>query len=114
GIPRARLRCGVADAPPRHGKPAPAEDAPPRSGWSEPPEAVTVTMARPALDLSAAKRALNQRQFDLALDLLEEALDIDPGSAEALTLKGVLHECRGQDHAAFHDYRAALESDPRY
>jgi DNA-binding response OmpR family regulator len=109
-----RLRAVVADVATRHGRSAPADHAPARRGRSEPPEAVTVAIARPAIDLSAAKRALNQRQFDLALNLLEEALDIDPGSAEALTLKGVLHECRGQDHAAFHDYRAALESDPHY
>jgi DNA-binding response OmpR family regulator len=109
-----RLRAVVADVRTRHGKPAPAERATVSRGPSEPPEAVTVTIARPMIDLSAAKRALNQRQFDLALDLLEEALAIDPGSAEALTLKGVLHECRGQDHAAFHDYRQALESDPHY
>jgi DNA-binding response OmpR family regulator len=109
-----RLRAVVADVTTRHGRPAPADHAPAPLGSSGPPVAVTVPIARPAIDLSAAKRALNQRRFDLAEDLLEQALDQDARSAEALTLKGVLHECRGQDHAAFHDYRAALESDPHY
>jgi DNA-binding response OmpR family regulator len=109
-----RLRTVVADVAARHGKPAPVESSSLVQEHVVPPATITVTIARTALDLTAAKRALNHRQFDLAEELLEEALDLDPQSAEALTLKGVLHECRGQDHAAYHDYRAALESDPHY
>ena len=75
---------------------------------------VVVTMAPPALDLSSAKRALNLRDFDHAAELLGRALAIAPDSVEALTLTGVLYEARGQEHAAFHAYRAALESDPHY
>ena len=66
------------------------------------------------MDLTAAKRALNRREFDRALDLLEEALELDPHSAEAHTLMGVLRESLGRNHAAYHAYKAALTADPHY
>ena len=79
------------------------------------PEAATPVVIGPAaVDLSPAKRALNRCNFDEAARLLDEALGLDPRSAEAHTLLGVLQETRGQDHAAYHSYRAALESDFRY
>jgi Tfp pilus assembly protein PilF len=58
--------------------------------------------------------ALNRRQFDLAADLLERALDVDEDSPEALTLMGVLLECQGQEHAAYQSYKKALTADPHY
>jgi DNA-binding response OmpR family regulator len=76
--------------------------------------ATSVTVAPPAVDLMPAKRALNRRDFEEAAELLEEALDLDPASAEAHTLMGVLQECRGQDHAAYHSYKAALAADPHF
>jgi DNA-binding response OmpR family regulator len=63
----------------------------------------------PALvDLTAAKRALNNREFEQAATLLEQVLDLEPNSAEAHNLMGVLHESLGQDHAAYRSYKAAL------
>ena len=81
---------------------------------AEPSRPVAVLVAPPALDLSAAKRALNHRDFDRAAELLGKALAIAPESAEALTLTGVLYESRGQGHAAYHAYRSALQADPHY
>ncbi len=74
----------------------------------------SVTVSRELFDLTPVKLALNRRQFDRAAELLEDALDAHPDCAEAHTLMGVLQESRGQDHAAFHSYRAALTADPHY
>ena len=68
----------------------------------------------PAVDLTAVKRELNRRNFLEAERLLQGVLDQAPESPEALTLMGVLHEALGQAHAAFHDYRAALELAPSF
>src|SRR5262249_40150816 len=78
----------------------------PRSGAS--PTQVVVEVTPPAIDLAGAKRALNKRNFAEAERLLEEAVDHLPHSPEAHTLRGVLHECLGQSHAAYQSYRTAL------
>ena len=66
------------------------------------------------LDLTAAKIAINRRDFDTATRLLEEALAADRYSAEANTLLGVLLESLSQDHAAYHHYKSALAAHPDY
>jgi DNA-binding response OmpR family regulator len=104
------LRRVVEEVLTRHAEPGP--QAPPEPPDSRPP--VTVTVGPAAVDLTAAKRALNRREFDRASELLEQALDLVPDSAEALTLMGVLRESCGQDHAAYQAYKAALEADPGY
>jgi DNA-binding response OmpR family regulator len=76
--------------------------------------ATAATLAPAGVDLVWAKQALNRRAFSRAHDLLEEALELDPGSAEAHHLMGVLRESLGQDRAAYEAYRAALEVDPHY
>ena len=68
---------------------------------------VVVPLVPPAVDLAAVKLALNQRDFSRAEQLLESVLDQAPDSPEAHTLMGVLHECLGQVHAAYHSYLAA-------
>jgi FixJ family two-component response regulator len=78
------------------------------------PAAVVVELTPPVVDLAPVKRALNQRNFLEAERLLEGVLDLAPESPEALTLMGVLHECLGQSHAAYHSYRLALECVPSY
>jgi DNA-binding response OmpR family regulator len=104
------LRRVVAGVLARHANAEPEPmPGPPQTGHP-----TTVTIGPPALDLTPAKRALNRREFDRAAELLEQALDLVPNSAEAHTLMGVLHESWGQGHAAYHSYRAALEADPRY
>jgi DNA-binding response OmpR family regulator len=100
------LRAIARDVTERHTQP---EDNP-----SQPLGRATVVIGPAVVDLSEAKRALNQRQFSHAETLLEEALALAPGSPEAHTLLGVLRESRGQDHAAFRAYHAALVADPHY
>ena len=60
------------------------------------------------VDLEEVKRALNHRKFAEAQRLLEEILDGTPLSPVAHNLMGVLHECLGQSHAAYHSYRTAI------
>jgi DNA-binding response OmpR family regulator len=78
------------------------------------PAATSGTLAATDVDLVRAKHALNQREFGRAHDLLEEALDLNPDSAEAHHLMGVLRESLGQDRPAYEAYRMALEADPHY
>lgn len=79
-----------------------------------PEHPTVVTLCRPVLNLMEVKAALNRREFERAEALLERVLDADPDSAEALTLMGLLMECRGQGHAAYHSYRKALAVDPHH
>jgi DNA-binding response OmpR family regulator len=106
------LRRVVREVHARHAEPEPEPEpmpGPPQTG-----HLTTVTILPAAIDLTLAKRALNRREFDRAAELLEQALDLDPDSAEAHTLMGILHESCGECHAAYRSYKAALESDPRY
>jgi DNA-binding response OmpR family regulator len=107
-----RLRGVVEQVLVRHGGEADDREPMPTPAPEGRPTAVVVAQA--VVDLTAAKRALNRREFDRAADLLEQALDLAPDSAEANTLAGILYESQGQDHAAYHAYRRALEADPRY
>jgi DNA-binding response OmpR family regulator len=108
------LRSVVGDVLRRRGdeprSAAPVSQAP-REGRSP---ATAVTVAPTGVDLVWAKQALNRREFTRAHDLLEEALELDPSSAEAHHLMGVLRESLGQDRAAYEAYRAALEVNPHY
>jgi DNA-binding response OmpR family regulator len=106
------LRRVVQEVLARHADAGPGPE--PRPVPPQPGSPATVTVAPPALDLTAAKRALNRREFERAEELLEQALDLVPGSAEAHTLMGILRESSGQDHAAYHSYRTALEADPHF
>src|SRR5262249_5886403 len=74
--------------------------------------AADVAPGPPALDLTAVKVAMNRREFDRATALLHRTLDNHPDAAEALALMGLLLECRGLGHAAYHEYRRALALDP--
>ena len=69
---------------------------------------------RPRSLLTSAKRALNHRLFHRAGVLLREAINEDPGSAEAHYLLGVLREVKGKPKAAAEAYRDALRVDPHY
>jgi DNA-binding response OmpR family regulator len=110
------LRRVVREVLARHAEPGPEPEPEPEPmpGPPQPGHATTVTVGPAAVDLTPAKRALNRREFDRAAELLEQALDLVPDSAEALTLMGILRESCGQDHAAYRAYKAALESDPHY
>ena len=63
--------------------------------------------------LAVARRVLKDGHFDLAEYLLQQALDLDPDSAEALALRGELHEALGEHHTAYQFYRRVLIHDPR-
>jgi Flp pilus assembly protein TadD len=106
------LRSVVGDVLRRRAEPAPAARVSQAHGGTSP--ATAVTLAPTGVDLVWAKQALNRREFSRAHDLLEEALELEPDSAEAHHLMGVLRESLGQDHAAYRAYRMALEVDPHY
>src|SRR5439155_15045866 len=66
------------------------------------------------LNLTRAKRALNQREMDEAEVFLKQALGLNASSAEAHNLMGVVHECRNEHDASYREYRAALKADRHY
>jgi DNA-binding response OmpR family regulator len=115
-----RLRRVVAEVIRRHSESVTQPESEPEAAGLPQPEltgqtsSTVVTLAPPAIELSAIKLALNRREFDKALNGLEFVLEIAPGCAEAHTLMGVLRETLGQQHAAYHAYRLALEADPGY
>jgi hypothetical protein len=62
--------------------------------------------------VAAACRALVCGHLDLADYLLQQAPDLDSGSAEALALHGALQETLGEHHTAYQSDRRALTRDP--
>ena len=62
--------------------------------------------------LAVARRALEGGHLDLADYLLQQALDLDPSSAEALAWHGALHEALDEPDSAYQSYRMALSHDP--
>ncbi len=113
------LRRVVREVILRHGRPEPPVHATP---ISEPPAhmpvaqslKLVVPLAPPAVDLAPVKLAINQRDLTRAEQLLESVLDQAPDSPEANNLRGVLHECMGETHLAYHSYRTSLECSPHY
>jgi DNA-binding response OmpR family regulator len=106
------LRRVVDDVVRRRAEPASGPEPVPAPRRSTP--STVATLAPGVAGLSSAKWALNRREFDRAHELLEEALQLGPDSAEAHNLMGVLRESLGQDLAAYQAYRMALEADPHY
>lgn len=78
-----------------------------------PPPAVTAEGQRGA-NLAQARRALAHRWFDEAEVYLKQAVGLDPASAEAHNLLGVLHELRGRHDASYREYKAALKARGDY
>ena len=76
------------------------------------PEAVTAG-GQLAANLRRAKRAFHRRAFDEAEVFLRQAIGLDPASAEAHNLLGVLRELRGEP-GAFDEYCSAVGADPDY
>jgi len=79
----------------------------------KPPEVVT-TASQYSANLSKAKHALTLRAFDEAEIFLRQAIALNPSSAEAHNLMGVLHECRNEHDDSYREYRAALKADRHY
>jgi DNA-binding response OmpR family regulator len=71
-------------------------------------------VARYSEALARAKHAMNHLRPDEAEAFLRRAVELDPRSAEARTLLGVVLEDRGELHAAQASFRDALEADPNY
>lgn len=108
------LRHIVSDVLARH-----VSDKPGAAAVGQPLSAPATLKAKPTADpaaekLAKAKLALNHRHFDEADTLLAELLGSNPKHAEAHYLVGVLHELRGERHAAYSSYRAALQAQPDY
>jgi DNA-binding response OmpR family regulator len=64
--------------------------------------------------LREAKHAINRRHFADAENHLRQAIGLNPKSAEAHNLMGVLHESRGERDASYRSYKAALKADRDY
>ncbi len=67
-----------------------------------------------AAHLREAKRAINRRHFADAEAHLRQAIGLNPRSAEAHNLMGVLHESQGEHDASYRCYKAALKADRQY
>ncbi|NBC22637.1 MAG: type IV pilus biogenesis/stability protein PilW [Gammaproteobacteria bacterium] len=64
--------------------------------------------------LDLARGYLEQRDFNRALEPLNNALELDPRSAEANTLMAVFYQSQGEPDLAEEYYRQALRSEPRH
>ncbi len=61
-----------------------------------------------------AKKCINERKFDKAIEFLKKAMVEKLESPEPQNLLGVLYELKGDLSKAGKHYRAALELDPTY
>lgn len=110
-MPPNLLREKVAEVLARHRGKSSAAPEPARKAEAAPP----ITAASQfAFNMTQAKRALNCRWFDEADVYLKQAVALDPHSAEAHNLMGVLHELRGEHDASYRSYKAALKADRHY
>ncbi|MBR0717650.1 caspase family protein [Bradyrhizobium liaoningense] len=57
---------------------------------------------------------INKRDLDRAIEVLSEAVDLDPDNVITLNLRGLAHERKGQDDLAMADYNLALQKRPTY
>lgn len=101
----AALRAVVADVLGRHHRSSPATPT-----VTPPPAPVSVFDGQ----LREAKRSINLQEFDLAERCLGVALRLEPRSAEAHNLLGVLREMREDYGAARRSYGEAMRLDGRY
>ena len=69
------------------------------------PPALAGNAARFAEKLTRAKRAVNRLEFDEAGFFLDQALEINPRSAEVVRLMGVLRESRREHEGPYHFLR---------
>jgi DNA-binding response OmpR family regulator len=64
--------------------------------------------------IELAKRSINQRYFDAAVEHVKKAISVDPTRPEAFNLLGILMEVHNDYAEAQEQYRAALALDPTY
>ena len=82
---------------------------------STPAETISMTVATRFSDnLRQAKKALNARRFVEADIFLRQAIALEPESAEAHNLQGVLHEVCSRYDASYRSYKTALKADADY
>jgi DNA-binding response OmpR family regulator len=101
------LRKAVADVLDR-------QDSQGDASTSKSSHAAQTTSSSFATYLRDAKQAINRRQFADAEVGLRQAIGINPRSAEAHNLMGVLHESQGEHEASYKAYQAALKADRNY
>lgn len=61
--------------------------------------------------LELAKRHINRRNFDAALEVLLRASGIEPRRADVFNLLGAIHEIQGRRREAIDNYRTAYWAD---
>lgn len=64
--------------------------------------------------LKLAKVEINKRNFDRAVELLQQATSLDTEKPEPFNLLGVIYELKNRHPEAMKMYRAALALDPTY
>jgi Flp pilus assembly protein TadD len=67
-----------------------------------------------ASSIELAKRSINDRHFNVAMEHIRKAISFDTSSPEGFNLLGILMEMRGDRLEAQKNYRAALSLDPSY
>jgi type IV pilus assembly protein PilF len=82
----------------------------PAQGRASQPE--TEEQRAAALQVKLGQGYLSQGELETALDKLRRALELDPGSADAHTLMGVLHERISRPTIAEQHYRKAAQLKP--
>jgi Flp pilus assembly protein TadD len=65
-------------------------------------------------DLDSAKKAIKEKNWDKAVELLKKALERDNGNAEIHNLLGYAERNRGKLDSAFKHYERALALDPKH
>jgi tetratricopeptide (TPR) repeat protein len=66
------------------------------------------------LMLQRAKRAIEQKNYDLALDLLDHLIPLKPDWAEAYHRRAIVHFLTKDEDGAMRDLRAVLAREPRH
>jgi type IV pilus assembly protein PilF len=64
--------------------------------------------------LDLARGYLEKQDWNRAIEPLKRAVEVDPKSAEAYTLMGVMYQGQREPERAEEAYRRALRNDPRY
>lgn len=66
------------------------------------------------LVFTRAKEAMSAKEFDLALDLLDYVVALEPGWAEPYHRRAIVHFVRKDADAALRDVRETLAREPRH
>lgn len=64
--------------------------------------------------IERAKKSVNERRFEVAVEHVRKAMSLDPARPEAFNFLGALLEIQGDRLGAQRNYRTALSLDPTY